>query len=165
MLHDHVIMKTAGISDYASHQLLEQMTGGARPLFINNGDHLIFRSEDPDLTPRATVVRPVKEGDIVGFELRASCGVKTKGKQKYFALKDWRARRDWLERKAQGFEVVAVTISSETSKIQKGSKTIKIDQTDFTGILKVTDVSAFLATLKNGVSTPGKAFGRGLLII
>ena len=92
MLHDHVIPKPPTLGAYASHQLLEGLTDGGRPLFVDNGDHLLVRSANQSLTQSSKRVRTVNVGDVLGFELRASCGVKVKGKHRYFPLKDWRAR-------------------------------------------------------------------------
>lgn len=164
MLFDHIIPKPNGINSYAVHQLLEQMTNGGRALHVVNDDHIVVRSENAELTGTATPVRDIKEGDVISFQLRASCGKKTRGKHKYFAPKDWRSRKEWLERRANGFELVACHVSSEPEKIEKG-KGFSMDRTDFTGVLKVTDLEAFNTALKEGVSTPGKAYGRGLLII
>ncbi|MBO9427907.1 type I-E CRISPR-associated protein Cas6/Cse3/CasE [Sulfitobacter sp. R18_1] len=164
MLFDHLIPKPAGIDGYAVHQLLEQMTDGGRALHVVNDDHIVVRSESPDLTNNAVPVRDIKEGDVVSFQLRASCGKKTRGKHKYFSPKDWRSRKEWLDRRANGFEIIACHVSSEPEKIAKG-KGFSMDKTDFTGVLKVTDLDAFKAVLREGVSTPGKAYGRGLIVI
>jgi hypothetical protein len=164
LLFDHHIPKPAGINGYAVHQLLEQMTDGGRALHVVNDDHIVVRSEKADLTNEASPVREVKEGDVISFQLRASCGKKVRGKHKYFGRNDWRSRKEWLERRANGFEIVACHVSSQPEKIEKG-KGFQMDRTDFTGVLKVTDLEAFKTTLKEGVSTPGKAYGRGLIII
>lgn len=162
MLHDHVIPKPPTLGAYASHQLLEGLTDGGRPLFVDNGDHLLVRSANSTLTQSSKPVRSVNVGDVLGFELRASCGVKVKGKHRYFPLNDWRARRAWLDRRASGFDVLAVTVSARSVSI---SKSIRIDQSDFAGILRVTDVDAINKIIEFGIGGPGKAFGHGMLVI
>lgn len=162
MLHDHVIPKPPTLGAYTSHQLLEGLTDGARPLFVDNGDHLLVRSANPSLTQSSKPVRSVSVGDVLGFELRTSCGVKVKGKHRYFPLKDWRARRAWLDRRASGFEVLTVTVSARSAQVKEN---VRIDQTDFAGVLRVTDLEAFNQILANGIGGPGKAFGHGMLVI
>lgn len=162
MLHDHVIPKPESWKAYTSHQLLEGLTKGARPMFVDNGGHLLVRSADPFLTQSSKPLRTVNVGDVLGFELRASCGVKVKGKHRYFPLKDWRARRAWLERRASGFEVLSVTVSARSVNIKQN---IRIDQSDFSGVLRVTDVAALNQILENGIGGPGRAFGHGMLVI
>ncbi len=134
------------------------------------GDHLIVRSS-ADLTSNGKPLREAREEarerDVIGFELPASCGVKVKGRHRYFAVKDWLSRHEWLDRKAEasGFEVLTVNVTATQSKIEKRGKTIRIDQSDFCGILKVTDAGAFQHALENGVGGAARAFGRGMLII
>lgn len=165
MLFDHTVPKPLSVGVYASHQLVEGLTDGSRPLFVDNGDHLIIRSNDPDLTQSSQPVRDVVIGDIIGFELRASCGVKVKGQHRYFSLNDWRSRHAWLGRRATGFEVLTVNVTARRVPIEKGGRTIHIDRSDFTGIMKVTDVAAFQLVLAKGISGPGRAFGHGMLVV
>ncbi len=166
MLSDHIISKPAGISTYEMHQLLESMTDGARPLFVDLGDRALVRSERP-LTNHGTPVPEYSDGDVVGFQLRASCGTRCRGKHRYFRKGDWKSRQEWLERKAAnaGFAVLATTITSGFDKIEKKDGKITIDRSDFSGVLRVTDIEKFNETLKFGVSGPAKAFGRGLLVV
>lgn len=162
MLHDHVIPKPPTLGAYASHQLLEGLTDGGRPLFVDNGDHLLVRSANSSLTQSSKPVRTVSAGNVMGFELRASCGVKVKGKHRYFPLNDWRARHVWLDRRASGFDVLTVTVSARSAPIKKG---VRIDQSNFAGVLRVTDVDALNQVLEHGIGGPGKAFGHGMLVI
>lgn len=164
MLHDHIIPKPAGIGVYTSHRLLEDLTKGQRPQFADLGDHLIVRG-DETLTDAGKSLPDVRVGDILGFELVASCGTKCKGKHRYFPRHDWRSRREWLERKAgdAGFEVRALSVTSRSEEIERKGRTISIDRTQFTGILKVADAKAFTVTLAEGLPGPARAFGRGMI--
>jgi len=166
MLHDHVITKPVTAGTYAVHQMLEGLTDGARPLFVDYGDRLIVRG-DRNLTPGGAPVRELHDGDFVGFELRAACGSKTKGRHNYFPLRDWRSRHEWLRRKSEGrgFEVLTVTVTATRARIEKAGRTFFMDRSDFTGVLRVTDAEAFAETLRSGIGGPGKAFGYGMLLV
>ena len=166
MLRDHIITKSERIGIYASHQLVEDLTSGGRPLYADAGTHLIIRS-DSDLTNNGVPVRDVAEGEVLAFELVASCGTKRKGKHSYFPPRNWRARRRWLENRASaaGFEIRALSVKARRERIERKGRVIQIDRTQFTGILKITDAQAFRVTLKDGVGGPGKAFGRGMIRI
>lgn len=166
MLHDHVIPKPAGIGSYASHQLLEELTNGQRPLFADLGNYLVVRTEAA-LSDGGKTLPEVQEGDILGFELVASCGTKCKGKHRYFPRHDWRSRKAWLERKSAdaGFEVRALSVTARSEEIQRKGKTLNIDRTQFAGILKVTDPAVFMTTLAQGLPGPARAFGRGMIRI
>ncbi|MBF9060312.1 type I-E CRISPR-associated protein Cas6/Cse3/CasE [Rhodobacterales bacterium HKCCSP123] len=166
MMHDHVIPKPESIDVYMAHQLIEDLTEGARPPFADMGDHLLVRGP-ADLTDRGRAVPEVKKGDVFAFELIASCGTKTKGKIRYFPRHDWRSRRAWLETRAidAGFEVRALSVRARSEQIARRARVIHIDRTQFTGILKVTDASAFRLALEVGFPGPGRAFGRGMIRI
>jgi len=155
---DTVIEKPAKVAGYVLHQLVEQMTGGGRPLFADQGDRLLVRTGD---------ARSHTAGEVLAFTLRACVDLKTGGKHRYLPIADWRGRRDWLEKKAAkaGFEVVAVVVTGGMETIRKPARTFRIDATTFTGILKVTDPEVFAAALKSGVGATAKAFGRGMLIV
>lgn len=166
MLHDHIIPKPESIGIYAAHQLLEELTDGGRPPFADMGDHLLVRGPE-DLTGSGKAVPEVKDGDVFAFELVASCGTKTKGKLSYFPRHDWRSRRAWLEKRAvdAGFEVGALSVRARSEKIDRKGRLINIDRTQFTGILRVTDATAFKTALAEGFPGPGRAFGRGMIRI
>lgn len=166
MLLDHTIPKPISVKAYENHRLVEGLTDGQRPLFVDMGDHLIVRAAQ-QLTDRARPVPDVTEGEVRAFELRASCGVKCRGRHHYFPLDDWRLRHAWLKQRseANGFEVLTVNVTARRMKIAKGSKTFWMDSSDFTGILRVTDTEAFRKVLAEGFPGPGRAFGHGLLII
>lgn len=166
MLLDNTIPKPTTIGTYENHQMMEGLTGGGRPLFLDMGDHLIVRS-DRALTQQYRPVPVVAEGDVRAFELRASCGVKNKGRHRYFPLKDWRARHEWLKSRApeHGFEVLTVNVTARRMKIAKAERSFWMDSSDFTGILRVINTEAFDKVLAEGFPGPGRAFGHGLLII
>ena len=164
MLLDHTIRKPPTTGTYVSHQLLEQFTNGQRPLFVDLGDRLIVRTAQ-NITPDGKPLPEVSQGDILGFELVASCGTKCKGRHSYYPVKDWRSRRDWLERRAEahGFRVCVVSVSARSQKIEKKGRPINLDRTHFSGVLEVTVAELFRGTLEQGLSGPAKAFGRGLM--
>lgn len=166
MLHDHIITKPESIGAYASHQLVEEMLDGSRPPFVDLGDYLIVRGPE-HLTPHGKPLPEIVEGGVYGFELVASCGTKTKGRHTYFPVADWRARRAWLERRAHdaGFELRAVSIRARSEKIERRGKTVRIDRTEFAGILQVTNADALKASLADGLPGPARAFGRGMIRI
>ena len=65
-----------------------------------------------------------------------------------------------------GFEPLTTTCSCLMQEIKDGKeRTFKVDQTDFAGILKVTDEGKFKSALELGVGSTAKAFGFGLLVI
>jgi hypothetical protein len=163
---DHVIPKPARVAGYTLHQLAEGMTDGGRPLFVDRGDHLLVRTEKP-ITANATPTRQVKEGDVIAFELRACVAKKLKGRPIYFPLGDWRARHDWLDRKAEqnGFAVLALRSTASMAKIAKAGRSFTVDQTDFVGVLRVTDVTRFEIAMTKGVGSVARAFGFGMLNI
>lgn len=163
---DYVVPKPATARGYALHRMAEGLTGGARPLFADFGDHMVLRTESPiEATQRP--LRQVAEGDIIGFELRACVGTKVKGRHRYFRLSDWRSRHEWLERQGRrhGFEVITVHCSASMARVEKPQEVFTIDQTDFTGVLKVTDGNKFQQALSQGVGSTARAFGFGMINI
>lgn len=163
---DHVIPKPARVAGYMLHQLAEAVTNGTRPLFVDRGDHLVVRT-DKAITSAPVPTREVSQGDVVAFELRAWVARKIKGKAIYFPPGDWRSRHAWLERKAtkSGFEVLALRSTSTMAKIAKADRTFTVDQTDFVGVLRVTDVAQFDVAMAKGVGSTARAFGFGMLTI
>jgi CRISPR associated protein len=163
---DHVIPKPPRVAGYTLHQLAEAVTDGARPLFVDRGDHLVVRTDKP-ITPRPIPTRRISQGDVIAFELRACVARKIKGKAIYFPLGDWRSRHAWLERKAKmcGFEVLALRSTSSMAKIAKADRAFAVDQTDFVGVLRVTDIAQFEIAMARGVGSTARAFGFGMLTI
>ena len=163
---DHVIPKPPRVAGYMLHQLAEAVTDGTRPLFVDRGDHLVVRT-DKTITSAPVPTREVSLGDVMAFELRACVARKIKGKAIYFPLGDWRSRHAWLERKAakSGFEVLALRSTSTMAKIAKAHWTFTVDQSDFVGVLRVTDVVLFDVAMAKGVGSTARAFGFGMLTI
>lgn len=163
---DHVIPKPSRVAGYMLHQLAEAVTDGARPLFVDRGDHLVVRT-DKAITSTPVATREVSQGDVIAFELRACVARKIKGKAIYFPLRDWRPRHAWLARKAAmcGFEVLALRSTSSMAKIAKEHQVFTVDQTDFVGVLRVTDVAQFGVAMARGVGSTARAFGFGMLTI
>jgi CRISPR-associated protein Cas6/Cse3/CasE subtype I-E len=163
---DFVLQKPPSIRGYALHRMAAGLTGGDKVLFADCGDHLLLRTDKPlDVDQRP--VRTITTGDIIGFELRACVGTKVKGKHRYFPTADWRSRHQWLERQGEqhGFSLVTVHCTAKMLPVQAGERNFTVDQTDFTGVLKVTDADRFKLAVSNGIGNKAKAFGFGMLII
>jgi CRISPR-associated protein Cas6/Cse3/CasE subtype I-E len=161
---DYLVTKPTTTTGYALHRIAQGLTGGASPLFTDHGDHMVLRS-DKEITAEPRAIRPTHQGDIVGFELRACVGTKVKGRHRYFHTADWRSRHHWLARQGErhGFEVITVHCTATIAKIKKGDREFTLDQTDFTGVLKVTDESKFGLALAGGVGSKARAFGFGMI--
>ena len=167
MLLDHTIPKPETLTGYRLHQLVEGLTEGETPLFLDRGHSLLVRTEK-QITPLGVSLRAANLGDIIGFELRACVSKKTKGKHRYFPITNFQVRHTWLRKKGDqlGFEPLTTTCSCLMQEIKDGKERIfKVDQTDFAGILKVTDEGKFKSALELGVGSTAKAFGFGLLVI
>ena len=66
----------------------------------------------------------------------------------------------------QGFALLAVHVQGDRQTVEASSgRRFWIDATRFTGVLKVTDSSAFALALAQGIGRVGKAFGMGMLVI
>ena len=85
----------------------------------------------------------------------------------YFPSADWRSRHSWLERKGvqHGFEVITVHCSAKHLVIEKQSGHFSVDDTLFTGVLKVVDYDKYNAALLSGIGNTARAFGFGMLVI
>lgn len=77
----------------------------------------------------------------------------------------------WVERKGNGggFSVVEVEPGPIIERriirsVKQRSKPMTFHEVEFTGMLKVTNIEMFVATLSNGIGR-GKAFGYGLLMV
>ncbi len=164
---DHAIAKPPSLQGYALHRLVEALAPGGRVLFADCGDHIIVRSAIP-VTESGKPPRRVEAGGIAGFELRACVSKKRKGKHVYFRKDDWRSRHDWLRAKGvqHGFEVLAVHCVAAMASIDDGKgRRFTVDQTNFTGILRVADTEKFTIALSAGIGSVARAFGFGLLVI
>lgn len=164
---DHLLTKPATAAGYDSHRLVAGLLQGERAQYIDRGDHLLIRTERDIPGTEVVPLRPYSTGSILGFTLRASAGSKVKGRHRYWSPSDWRSRHAWLDRKGQlhGFEVISVHCTARMMTVEKTGGTFAIDQTDFTGVLKVMDVDRFGEALRKGVGSTGKAFGMGMLCL
>lgn len=163
---DFVMQKPPSVRGYALHRIAAGLVDGEKVLFADCGDHMLLRTGKP-LEVDQRPVRTIAAGDIVGFELRACVGKKVKGKHRYFRTSDWRSRHEWLEQRgaAHGFAIITVNCTAEMLTVATGDRRFTVDQTDFTGVLKVTDVERFNNAVANGVGNKAKAFGFGMLVI
>jgi len=167
MLLDHIIPKPPSLKAYDLHRLVQGLTDGASPLFADMGENLIVRT-DKSITDNGTPPRVTADGDIVGFELRACVSRKRKGRHVYYPTTDWRSRHAWLHKQGEchGFEPLTINCISKQAKIDNGKgRSFTVDQTDFVGILRVTDHAKFEKAIANGVGSTGKTFGFGMLVI
>ena len=164
---DHKISKPSSIRGYSIHRMVAELCDGVPYQFVDRGDHLIIRTEKR-ITDSAANLREVISGEVLAFELRASVAIRRGGKNLYPEIGDWRARRQWLEERSErhGFILLAVHVTDERLEVRTtNERKFWIDSTDFTGVLKVTQVDAFSKTLQSGIGRVGKAFGMGMLII
>jgi CRISPR-associated protein Cas6/Cse3/CasE subtype I-E len=163
---DFVMQKPPSLRGYALHRIAARLADGKKVLFADCGDHLLLRSGQP-MQAAQRPVRTIAPGDIIGFELRACVGKKVKGRHRYFRTSDWRSRHEWLEQRgaAHGFSIITVHCTAEMLTVATGNRRFTVDQTDFTGVLKVTDVDRFNNAVANGVGNKAKAFGFGMLVI
>lgn len=163
---DFVLHKPPTIRGYALHRMAAGVADGDKVLFADCGDRLLLRTDKP-LAAEQQPLRSVSPGDIIGFELRACVGKKVKGKHRYFPTADWRSRHQWLERQGElhGFSIVTVHCTAAMLAVKAGERQFTVDQTDFTGVLKVTDVERFNHAVANGIGNKAKAFGFGMLLI
>ena len=167
MLLDHIIPKPPTIKGYKLHQLVQGLTGGDSPLFVDMGYNLIVRSEKT-ITDNGQPIRAVSAGGIIAFELRACVEKKIKGQHVYYPAADWRSRHAWLHKQGlrHGFEPMTMNCHSSHAKVDDGKgRAFTVDQTDFVGVLRVTDSNLFEKALANGVGSTAKTFGFGMLVI
>lgn len=163
---DFVLQKPPTLRGYALHRMAAGIARGAKVLFADCGDHLLLRSPAPlEAMPRP--LREIHVGDIVGFELRACVSRKVKGRHRYYPTADWHSRHEWLSQQGDkhGFAIITVHCSATMHTVSAGERSFTIDQTDFTGVLKVTDEQRFTQALENGIGNTARAFGFGMLII
>jgi CRISPR-associated protein Cas6/Cse3/CasE subtype I-E len=146
--------------------MVAELTNNEPSLFSDEGVTMLVRTETRiDATPKA--LKELSTGEITAFELRACVSKKRKGKHIYFRSDDWEARHAWLKNKAadNGFEILTLHSSSKMVRIQDQNRSFKIDQTDFTGILKVKEKNLFTTALAKGIGSTAKTFGYGMLVI
>ncbi|MDO8311995.1 MAG: type I-E CRISPR-associated protein Cas6/Cse3/CasE [Sideroxyarcus sp.] len=163
---DFIMQKPASLRGYALHRIAAGLVHSEKVLFADCGEHLLLRT-DKQLDVTQCPLRILAPGDIIGFELRACVGKKVKGRHIYFRTTDWRSRHEWLERQgdAHGFAIITMHCTALMLPVSAGDRQFTVDQTDFTGVLKVTDVERFNNVLANGVGNKARAFGFGMLVI
>ena len=166
MLREYEISKPAHLRGYPLHRMVSQLTNNEPSLFSDEGATMLVRTETViDAEPKA--LKELGTGELTAFELRACVSKKRKGKHIYLPSDDWRVRHEWLKNKANsnGFEILTLHSSSKMVRIQDQVRSFKVDQTDFTGILKVTDEAQFRMALAKGIGSTAKTFGFGMLVI
>ena len=153
---EYTITKPPAVEGYAVHRMVAGLLDSAPALHVAAGAELTIRTE-----------APMPGGHILGFSLRACVSVKNKGRHRYFPTDDWRSRHAWLARKGlqHGFEIITVHCTAKHFVVEKRPGTFTIDDTQFTGILKVVEQDKFAAALAGGIGTTGRTFGFGLLVI
>lgn len=164
---DHVITKPGTVAPYQAHQMVKGLTKGSAALFADVGEALLIRSSEP-ITEQGKAIRECQAGEVVGFELRACVSKKRKGRHIYPPQADWKTRHAWLDRQGtlHGFEVLTVTCRAEQMELDDGrERKFKVDQTDFVGVLRVTDSEKFKSALIKGIGSTARTFGFGMLVI
>jgi len=153
---DYTITKPAGVDGYATHRMVAGLVDGAPALHVDGGETLTIRTD-----------AAMPSGHIVGFTLRACVSVKNKGRHRYFPTSDWRSRHAWLARKGlqHGFEIITVHCTASHCVVDKRPGPFTIDDTQFTGVLKVVDAQKFAVALLSGVGNTARTFGFGMLVI
>ena len=167
MLLDHSIPKPPSVQGYALHRLVQGLTAGESPLFVDMGDRVLVRTAKP-LTETGAPPRRARTGEIVAFELRACVSRKVRGRHIYYPPADWRSRHDWLRRRGErlGFEPLTLHCRAAPMTVGKaGARAFKVDRTDFTGVLRVTDEAAFAQAVSGGVGATARTFGFGMLVL
>lgn len=166
-MEDRILTKPTSVVGYQGHRLVAALLPGQRVQFVDRGDHILLRTESELQGTGAVAWRPFAAGSILGFTLRASVGRKVKGRHRYWPTNDWRSRHAWLGRKASqhGFEVISVHCTAQMLRIESSDRSFTIDQTDFTGVLKVIDAQHLERALRTGIGSVGRAFGMGMLCL
>ena len=158
---DILIDKPASVRSYALHRLVEQYQQGKPALWADEGSRVRVR-------PRAAESPEFTLDKIIGFTVKACVAYSSGNKHVYLPTADWRGRKDWLTQRAakHGFEVVGVHVSGGMESVQThDGRKFTVDATEFTGLLKVTDIAAFSHCYMNGLSKVGKAFGLNMIVI
>ena len=165
-MNEYVLTKPLSSGGYSVHRLVAGLTNGAPALYADRGDHLVVRTAK-QICANQRPVREVNTGDVIAFELRASCGTKNKGRHSYWPVSDWKSRHEWLDRqgKRHGFSVITVHCSAGMQLIEKAGCKFTVDKTDFVGVLKITDSTMFNSAVTTGIGGKAKAFGFGMIQI
>ncbi len=107
-------------------------------------------------------------GKLVGFSVTACVAYSSGNRHKYLPTSDWRGRKRWLEERAIkcGFAVVGVHVSGGMQTVDAhDGRRFTVDATEFIGLLKITDISAFRYCYLNGIAKVGKAFGLNMIVL
>lgn len=112
-----------------------------------------------------------REGMLLRFELLASpckkCGFGQKNSRRVF-LRTEEERLQWLERQGEkyGFQICNLEEKAIQTALdgKKNSMYIHYDAVSMSGVLKITDTSAFWQAYRQGIG-PGKAYGLGMLTV
>lgn len=153
---EYVFPKPISLEGYQTHRLVAGLTEGHPALHLDEGNQVRIRTD-----------ASLPSGRVLGFSLRACVSYKNKGRHRYFPTNDWRSRHAWLERKGllHGFDVITVHCSAAHFLVEKSSGNFTIDDTQFTGVLKVIDDAKFSAALKSGIGNTARTYGFGMLVI
>lgn len=166
-MKEFTVKKPPTLGGYPIHRAVAALAQGAPHLWRDNGDTLTIRTAAP-IDAEGAELPQVQAGELRLFKLRACVSSKVRGRHIYPARGDHAARHAWLGRQGQrhGFDVVAVhSIGGTATVANQAGRHFTLDDTDFTGVLKVTDATAFAAALRTGVGATGRAFGFSLLSI
>jgi hypothetical protein len=166
-MKEYTVKKPRSIEGYPVHRAVAALAQGTAHLWRDNGETLTIRTT-ANLGADGVDLPTVQAGELRLFNLRASVSSKIKGRHIYPPQGDHKVRQAWLARQAlrHGFEVISVHCTSEMARVaDQSGRDFRLDATDFTGVLKVTNTIAFESALRSGVGSTGKAFGFSLLTI
>lgn len=166
-MKEFTISKPRTLNGYPIHRAVAALAKGAPHIWRDNGETVTIRTA-ATVDVSGSELPQVREGELRMFDLRACVSSKTNGRHKYPPLGDYKARQAWLARQAErhGFSVLAVHATSRIAKVaDQAGRNFTLDSTDFSGVLKVTDPTAFHNALCSGVGSTGRAFGFSLLAI
>jgi hypothetical protein len=167
VIRDYTIRKPPSVELYAVHRFVAELCGGDPYLYVDRGDHVVVRTPR-EICERVSAVPAPDTGEVVAFTLRAAVSKRVRGRNQYAALGDWRARHEWLNKRseANGFSVLALHVTSRSVRVEgRDGRSFYMDQSDFTGVLKVRDRQMFSACLARGIGRVGKPYGMGMLVI
>ena len=156
---DTLISKPIQMQGYALHRLVAQHQNGVPALWRDEGD--VVRIRPRDARPPTYVTE-----QLLGF-VTVAC-VAFGRKHRYLPLADWRGRKAWLEAQGvkHGFSVVGVHVEAGMQTVTThDGRNFTIDATQFTGLLRTTNIPQFNDGLLNGIGKVGKAFGLNLLVV
>ena len=166
-MKEFIVKKPRSVTGYPIHRAVAALAQGAPHLWRDNGDTLTIRTA-ARIDADGADLPSVRAGELRLFNLRACVNSKIRGRHIYPPRGDHKARQAWLARQGarHGFELVTVHCTSKFATVaDQAGRDFKLDSTDFTGVLKVTDAEAFQRALCAGVGSTGRAFGFSLLSI